>query len=322
MHKFRIIPTIALVLSLILGSGSAAFTNSNLAFAQNYGYQQDDYGDTNYSTYPSDDKPYECRTGPFEGFFVDSVEFCKHIKFDDRKDHNRDRDNKTGAQGPPGPQGPQGPPGANGTAGGPPGAQGPPGPAGIPGPQGERGLTGATGAQGPPGINGINGVNGTQGPPGINGTNGVNGTQGPPGPQGPPGANGTAGGVVFPSCLKCADLALFNAGGQVQQEIVSLALIGNATNNVFTICENATTATAEFNATIDATTLNPGQKAGVKNQFSRCLNNAEAVAKSTNTTALAVAQAQISSLQENSLTTMYNLKLKYLVSILNLKTQM
>ena len=23
---------------------------------------------------------YECRTGPFEGFFVSSVEFCKHVK--------------------------------------------------------------------------------------------------------------------------------------------------------------------------------------------------------------------------------------------------
>ena len=38
---------------------------------------------------PTDDKKYECRTGPFEGFFVSSVEFCKHVKFDkdnDRKD--------------------------------------------------------------------------------------------------------------------------------------------------------------------------------------------------------------------------------------------
>ena len=49
------------------------------------------YGDNNYySQYPTDDKKYECRTGPFEGFFVSSVEFCKHIKFDDRKDHRRD----------------------------------------------------------------------------------------------------------------------------------------------------------------------------------------------------------------------------------------
>ena len=33
-------------------------------------------------TYQTDDKKYECRTGPFEGFFVSSVEFCKHVKFD------------------------------------------------------------------------------------------------------------------------------------------------------------------------------------------------------------------------------------------------
>ena len=33
-------------------------------------------------------KSYECRTGPFEGFFVGSVEFCdaKH-KVEDRKNH-------------------------------------------------------------------------------------------------------------------------------------------------------------------------------------------------------------------------------------------
>ena len=67
----------------------------------------DNYGDSYYSQYPTDDKKYECRTGPFEGFFVSSVEFCKHIKFDDRKDHSRD--NRTGPQGPPGPQGAIGP---------------------------------------------------------------------------------------------------------------------------------------------------------------------------------------------------------------------
>ena len=92
----------ALLMSLILGSGLAAFT-SNSASAQNYGYQDDysynsysdSYGDS-YSKYPTEDKKYECRTGPFEGFFVSSVEFCKHVKFDkdDRKD-DRDRDNKT-----------------------------------------------------------------------------------------------------------------------------------------------------------------------------------------------------------------------------------
>jgi hypothetical protein len=70
--------------------------------------------------YPTDDKKYECRTGPFEGFFVSSVEFCKHLKFDQDKDRKDVRDNRTGPQGPPGPQGPQGiqgPIGPNGTQG-------------------------------------------------------------------------------------------------------------------------------------------------------------------------------------------------------------
>ena len=110
---YKLYLPMALLMSLILGSGLAAFT-SNSASAQNYGYEDDySYGDS-YSTYPTDDKNYECRTGPFEGFFVSSVEFCKHFKFDkdDRKD--RDRDNKTGPQGPPGPPGPQGPPGPAG----------------------------------------------------------------------------------------------------------------------------------------------------------------------------------------------------------------
>ena len=37
----------------------------------------DDYDDDMYSTYPTEVNKYECRTGPFEGFFVSSVEFCK-----------------------------------------------------------------------------------------------------------------------------------------------------------------------------------------------------------------------------------------------------
>ena len=53
---------------------------SNTAIAQGY----DNYGDS-YSKYPTGDKKYECRTGPFEGFFVSSVEFCKHIKSDDNR---------------------------------------------------------------------------------------------------------------------------------------------------------------------------------------------------------------------------------------------
>src|ERR671913_2158657 len=84
----------------------------NTAMAQGY----DNYlSDSSYSQYPTEDKKYECRTGPFEGFFVSSVEFCKFNKFDDQDDRKDIRDNnKTGIQGPPGPQGqqgPQGPPG-------------------------------------------------------------------------------------------------------------------------------------------------------------------------------------------------------------------
>jgi hypothetical protein len=77
------------------------------------------YGDDNsYSKFPTDDKKYECRTGPFEGF-LSSVEFCKHIKFDD-KNRKDTRDNRTGTQGPPGPPGPA---------------------STIPGPQGPAGLS-------------------------------------------------------------------------------------------------------------------------------------------------------------------------------------
>ena len=106
---------------------------SNTAIAQEY----EKYGDNSYSKYPTEDKKYECRTGPFEGFFVSSVEFCKHFKFD--KDYRKDHtiDNRTGTQGPPGPAGPQG----------------------IQGLPGSTGATGATGATGPSGITTLNDTN-------------------------------------------------------------------------------------------------------------------------------------------------------------------
>ena len=113
------------------------FNNNGVAEAQEY----DKYGDSHYSQYPTEEKKYECRTGPFEGFFVGSVEFCKFNKFDkdnDRKDISRD--NRTGTPGAAGPQGIQGPPGENGTNG----------------------------------VNGTNGINGARGSPGpgtINSTN-------------------------------------------------------------------------------------------------------------------------------------------------------
>jgi hypothetical protein len=123
MYKSRRVFTFGLLMSsLVMLAVMPLFTNNTVAIAQEY----DKYGDSYYSQIPTDDKKYECRTGPFEGFFVSSVEFCKHIKFDDRKDHSRDN-NRTGPQGPPGP------PGATGAAGptGPAGPQGQPGAAGI-----------------------------------------------------------------------------------------------------------------------------------------------------------------------------------------------
>ena len=182
---------VLLASSLVMSAAMPLFNNniSNTAMAQGY----DNYGDSSYSKYPTDDKKYECQTGPLEGFFTSSVEFCK-FKFDD-KDR---KDNRTGTQGPPGhtgatgPQGPAGgqpgPQGERGLTGatgptGPastvPGPQGPLGPPGVPGPQGERGLTGVTGPTGPAST-----VPGPQGERGFNGTNGINGTNGLPGPAG------------------------------------------------------------------------------------------------------------------------------------------
>jgi hypothetical protein len=139
------ISSIILISSLVMLA--APFANlkilSNIAIAQEY----DSYSNSYYSKYPTDDKKYECRTGPFEGFFVSSVEFCKFNKFEKDDDRKDDRENnKTGTQGPPGPQGPIGP-------------QGPAGPQGIQGPQGEPGATGATGATGPAGSSLINDTN-------------------------------------------------------------------------------------------------------------------------------------------------------------------
>jgi hypothetical protein len=111
----------------------------------------DKYGDSYYSQIPTQENKYECRTGPLEGFFVSSVEFCKFNKFD--KDDRKDiRDNRTGTQGPPGPQGLQG-------IQGPPGEQGIQGIQGPIGPNGTQGLAGPQGVQGPGGPAGITVLN-------------------------------------------------------------------------------------------------------------------------------------------------------------------
>jgi hypothetical protein len=94
-------PTFVLLASTLVMLAAMPLLNSNNHAAMAQGYNGDGY----YSQYPTDVKKYECRTGPFEGFFVSSVEFCKNVKFDkDRKDVNRDN-NRTGIQGPQGPEG-------------------------------------------------------------------------------------------------------------------------------------------------------------------------------------------------------------------------
>ena len=79
MHKS--IFTFGLLASSLVMLAAIPMLNNNNSIALAQGYYDD-----SYSQYPTDDKKYECRTGPFEGFFVSSVEFCKHIKFDNDKD--------------------------------------------------------------------------------------------------------------------------------------------------------------------------------------------------------------------------------------------
>ena len=159
MHKSVTTLTLFLMGTLIMLVPFTSINFSNVK-AQEYGSYDDD---DRYSKYPTEVNKYECRTGPLEGFFVSSVEFCK-FKFDDkdRKDHSRDN-NQTGTQGPPGPVGPQGPQGDTG-------ATGATGPQGI---RGERGLTGVTGMEGPPGADGQDGLNGQNGAAGMQGPSGI-----------------------------------------------------------------------------------------------------------------------------------------------------
>jgi hypothetical protein len=117
MRKSVIIGLLLLTAGLF---GVATTLNIIISPAMGQGYDDNYYGDDSYSTYPTDDKKYECRTGPFEGFFVSSVEFCKS-KFDDSKGDNKvgppGPKGDTGATGPQGIQGIQGPIGPNGTQG-------------------------------------------------------------------------------------------------------------------------------------------------------------------------------------------------------------
>jgi hypothetical protein len=51
------------------------------------------YDDLSYEKEQNTDKKYECRTGPFEGFFVSSPEFC-NVKVN-HADKNNNNDKST-----------------------------------------------------------------------------------------------------------------------------------------------------------------------------------------------------------------------------------
>ena len=54
---------------------------SSYEFENNNSYDDDNnYVPSSYSEYPTKENKYECRTGPFEGFFVSSVEFSVSYK--------------------------------------------------------------------------------------------------------------------------------------------------------------------------------------------------------------------------------------------------
>ena len=170
MHKSVISLSLILMSTLII---LVPFTSINFpnVKAQEYGAYDNDM----YSKNPTEVNKYECRTGPLEGFFVSSVEFCK-FKFDKDNDRKDIRDNRTETQGPLGPTGATG-------------ATGMTGPPGTTGPQGERGLTGATGMTGPPGATGPQGERGLTGATGMTGP--VSNVPGPQGPAGITFLNGT-----------------------------------------------------------------------------------------------------------------------------------
>ena len=76
------------MVSLIMLSASvvAAIPMGNMNIFSNataQGYNENYYEDGEYSKYSTNDYKYECQKGPFEGFFVSTVEFCDAKLFDD-----------------------------------------------------------------------------------------------------------------------------------------------------------------------------------------------------------------------------------------------
>ena len=96
MHKSAQVFAFGLLASSLVMLAAMPLFNNNNTVAMAQEYDNNYYGDDSYySKYPTEDKKYECRTGPFEGFLVSSVEFCKHVKFNDkdRKDNGYDDNN-------------------------------------------------------------------------------------------------------------------------------------------------------------------------------------------------------------------------------------
>jgi hypothetical protein len=112
-------------------------------------------------------------------------------------------------------------------------------------------------------------------------------------------------------CLKCADLAVFQALNTAPQTTspfvtfpqreASTDLTASATDNVFTICQAATDAEQieDFNTLVDIT--NNAQETLIETGFSTCITNAPT--PPTPPTTSLQPQSLESSLQENSLTT-------------------
>ena len=79
---------------LFLGTITASIPNNLIDTKANEESQYYPPSDSYYPDDETEDKPYQCRTGPFEGFFVSSVEFCD-VKEKHDKDRDNNRDNKT-----------------------------------------------------------------------------------------------------------------------------------------------------------------------------------------------------------------------------------
>ena len=78
MHKSEKFTFVLLASSLVMLM-IMPFLNQNNGFSNTVMAQEyDKYGDNSYSKYPTDDKKYECRTGPFEGFFYLQIKISKN----------------------------------------------------------------------------------------------------------------------------------------------------------------------------------------------------------------------------------------------------